>query len=107
LSGFKVDETQLQKGLVNLKSIVETIPVTIFEHHALRDELWRQKTENVFVAAKAHRHQILTAAEYVGEENSFLESRRKELYKEYPPSEEFKKWAKVDSRELSRVKPPI
>jgi predicted metallo-beta-lactamase superfamily hydrolase len=107
LGAFKVDEAQLQKGLSNLKAIVQSVPVTIVEHHALRDELWRQKTQPIFAAAEDTGHQVLTASEFVGEENLFLESRRKELYSENPPSEEFKKWTKLDPRELSHVKPPI
>jgi predicted metallo-beta-lactamase superfamily hydrolase len=107
LGAFKVDEAQLQKGLSNLKAIVQAVPVTMMEHHALRDEQWRQKTQPIFAAAKAAGHQVLTASEFAGEENLFLESRRKELYAEDPPSDEFKKWTKLDSRELSHVKPPI
>jgi predicted metallo-beta-lactamase superfamily hydrolase len=42
LGGFRVDEAQLQEGLGNLTSLVETVPLTILEHHALRDEAWRQ-----------------------------------------------------------------
>ena len=106
LGAFKVDEIQLQKGLSNLKTIVQAIPATILEHHALRDEQWRQKTETIFAAANAAGHRVLTAAEFAGEENLFLESRRKELYVEYPPSAEFKKWTKLESKELGRVKPP-
>ena len=107
LGGLKVDELQLQKALRNLRIVVEAVPVTIIEHHALRDEQWRQKTDIVFEAAKAAGHQLLTAAEFVGKENFFLESRRRTLYSENPPSEEFKKWARLESRELSRVKPPL
>jgi len=107
LGAFKVDEAQLQKGLSNLKAIVQAVPVTIMEHHALRDDQWRQKTQPIFAAAEDTEHQVLTASEFAGEKNLFLESKRKELYSEDPPSEEFKKWTKLDSRELGHFKPPI
>ena len=107
LGGFKVDEAQLRRGVENLKNIIRATPVTILEHHALRDELWRQRTEPLFEAAAEAGHQLVTAAEYSGRENVFLESKRKQLYKDYPPSEEFKKWTKIGTQELSRVKPPV
>jgi len=107
LDNSKVDESQIQTGLLNLKSIVKVVPITIMEHHALRDALWQQKIEPIFEVAKSSGNSVLTAAEFVGKENLFLESRRKELYEKDPPSEEFKKWAKLSSSELSRVRPPI
>jgi uncharacterized protein len=107
LGGFKVDEAQLQRGVENLKSIIRTTPVTILEHHALRDEMWRQRTESLFETAADAGHRLVTAAEYSGKDNVFLESKRKHLYKDYPPSEEFKKWTKLESRELNRTKPPV
>ncbi len=107
LGGFKVNEAQLQKGLTNLRSLDEAIPTTILEHHALRDEQWRHKTSQIFEAAEKSGNRVMTAAEHMGLENTFLESHRKELYLENPPSEEFRKWAKLDSREISQVKPPI
>jgi predicted metallo-beta-lactamase superfamily hydrolase len=42
LGGFKVAEAQLQLGLKNLVAVVETAPLTILEHHALRGEPWNQ-----------------------------------------------------------------
>src|SRR3972149_11085449 len=92
LAGFKVPEAQLQLGLNNLLSVVENMPLTILEHHALRDEQWQQRTEQVY--AKAHKagHSVMTAAEFAGGTNLFLESRRKQLYVENPPLKEFVKW---------------
>ncbi len=107
LGGFKVDDRQLDMGLRNLRRFVEDIPITIVEHHILRDEQWRQKVKLIVEAATIAKHKVVTAAEYAGKENSFLESRRRELYLEHPPSEEFKKWARLDSKEISHAKPPI
>jgi uncharacterized protein len=107
LGGFKVEEAQLRRGVENLRSIIREMPVTILEHHALRDEMWKRRSEPLFEAASEAGHQLVTGAEYAGRENVFLESKRKQLYKDYPPSEEFKKWTKLGTNELSRVKPPI
>jgi predicted metallo-beta-lactamase superfamily hydrolase len=107
LSGFKVDEAQLRLGLRNLIAVVESVPLTILEHHALRDESWQRRTRQVYDAAFESGHKILTAAEFAGQENNFLESKRKKLYVENPPSREFEKWMRKGLAKKSRVKPPI
>jgi len=107
LGAYRVDESQLQKGLANLKAIVQAVPITIVEHHALRNEQWRQEMEPILTLAERGGHKVLTAANFVGVQNLFLESVRKELYAENPPSEDFRKWSRLESQELSRFKPPI
>ncbi len=107
LGSFKVDEAQLQLGLKNLVSVIETVPLTILEHHALRDEQWQQRTEQVYAAAVKAGHSVVTAAEFAGEKNTFLESKRKRLYLENPPSKEFEKWMREGLTAKSRAKPPI
>jgi predicted metallo-beta-lactamase superfamily hydrolase len=107
LGGFKVDEAQLQIGLRNLVSVVESVPLTILEHHALRDETWQQRIKQVYDAALKAGHSVMTAAEFAGQENAFLESRRKKLYTDYPPSKEFEKWMHEGLTAKSTTKPPI
>lgn len=106
LGGFRVEMAQLEQGLRNLEQIVEEVPLVILEHHALRDEAWRPKMEAVFQKASRSGHRILTAAEYVGKENLFLESKRKQLYLDQPPSAEFKMWMKT-LNDKKIAKPPI
>jgi predicted metallo-beta-lactamase superfamily hydrolase len=107
LGGFKVAEAQLQLGLKNLVAVVETVPLTILEHHALRDESWQQRTKQVYDTAVETGHKVMTGAEFVGHENNFLESKRKMLYAENPPSKEFKRWMRESLTEKSHTKPPI
>jgi uncharacterized protein len=106
LGGFRVEISQLEQGLKNLERIVEAVPSVILEHHALRDESWRPKMDKVFQKAYQSGHIILTAADYAGKENLFLESRRKQLYRDHPPSDEFKQWIKT-LNEKKIAKPPI
>jgi predicted metallo-beta-lactamase superfamily hydrolase len=106
LGGFKVAEAQLQIGLKHLTSLVKTVPLTILEHHALRDEAWQQKTNQVFDVAADEGNRVMTAAEFAGETNNFLESKRKTLYVENPPSKEFEDWTR-HGLEKSHIKPPI
>jgi len=106
LGGFRVEYAQLERGLSNLENIVEVVPVVVLEHHALRDEDWRSKMDRVFSKADEKGHTIQTAAEYAGGENNFLEFKRKQLYCDQPPSEEFKAWIKtLNNRAIA--KPPI
>ena len=107
LSGFKVAESKLQVGLKNLAEVVEAVPLTILEHHALRDESWRQRTKQVYAKAAEVGHKVMTAAEFVGQKNSLLESKRKRLYIEEPPSKEFEKWMREGLTEKSSTKPPM
>jgi len=107
LGGFKVDEAQLRLGLKNLTEVVESVPLTILEHHILRGESWQQRTKQVYDTADATGHEVMTAAEFAGQENNFLESQRKMLYVENPPSKEFETWMREGLKEKGHAKPPI
>jgi predicted metallo-beta-lactamase superfamily hydrolase len=106
LAGFRVEQAQIEHALRNLEHIVEAVPTVILEHHTLRDEFWRSKMETVFQKAQDFGHVIVTAAEYAGKENQFLEPKRQQLYKDYPPSEEFLRWTKTLSNQKIE-KPPL
>jgi len=106
LEGSKVESVQIEQGLHNLERIAEATPIVIVEHHILRDEAWRQKLDSVYHSASDAGHIVMTAAEYAGEENVILESRRKQLYLDAPPSDDFNKWMKTLNRE-NVAKPPL
>jgi predicted metallo-beta-lactamase superfamily hydrolase len=107
LARFKVDEDQINVGLSNLEEIVKAVSCVILEHHILRDEDWREKTQNVFEAAQKAGCKIVTAAEFLGKEDALLEASRKKLFIENQPSREFDKWAHESLKTKSQVKPPI
>ncbi|MGZ4850350.1 MAG: MBL fold metallo-hydrolase [Candidatus Bathyarchaeia archaeon] len=106
LEGCRVDVRQLEQGLKNMQKIVESVPMVIFDHHALRDESWQQRISVVYQQASKSGHSITTAAEYSDNENLFLESKREKLYRDYPPSSEFKEWMKT-LKNQKVAKPPI
>ena len=106
LEGTRVETGQLEQALRNLEQIAASVPVTIVEHHALRDEAWKSKLSGVFEGASAAGHSVVTAAEFAGEENVFLESRRRQLYREAAPSDEFMRWTKTLSSQKI-AKPPL
>jgi len=106
LGGVRVEFSILEQGLRNLERIVEATPIVVLEHHALRDEHWRSKLESVFLKAEQAGHVILTAAEYAGSENNFLEFKRKQLYINQPPTSEFEVWMKtLNNKQIT--KPPL
>ena len=107
LGGFRVSEAQLQLGLKNLMNVVEAVPITILEHHALRDEQWWQRIEQVYAGALNAAHSVMTAAEFTSEKNKFLESKRRQLYLDIPPSKEFEKWMREGLTKKSSAKPPM
>jgi predicted metallo-beta-lactamase superfamily hydrolase len=107
LAGFRVNGELTKAGLENLGKIVEFVPCTILEHHILRDERWREKAEEVFRRAQKAGNSVLTAAEFLGRENIFLEARRKTLYAEHPPSKDFEKWARQSVDVRKKTKPPV
>ncbi|MFW6117449.1 MAG: MBL fold metallo-hydrolase [Thermoproteota archaeon] len=107
LSGFRVKEKNIQRGLKNLERIASMTPKTILEHHILRDREWRRKTRRVFEKAGETGHQVLTAAEYMGKRNLFLESQRRRLFHDKPPSKEFKRWMRKKRADKMKIKPPL
>ncbi len=107
LGSFKVDEASLLQGVRNLTSLAESVPLLILEHHALRDADWHDRVRHVYEVAVGAGNVVKTAAEYAGLENVFLESGRKQLYQEMPPSAEFQRWRNQNSMEMSLHKPPV
>jgi len=107
LEGFRVKEEHIETGMQNLKTLVENVPTTILEHHLLRDENWRSRSQPIFDAATKAGHKVLTAAEYSGTKNNLLESRRRQLFETEPPSSDFMKWLKLPLQKRKLQKPPI
>ena len=107
LSSLKVDEAQLHIGLRNLTSIVRAVPVTIVDHHALRDNSWQERMRKVNDEAARSDHALITAAEFSKKKSLFLESHRKQLYLENPPSKEFEEWMRDGARKRNSPKPPL
>ncbi|MGD0451727.1 MAG: hypothetical protein ABSA79_11825, partial [Candidatus Bathyarchaeia archaeon] len=66
----------------------------------------KQKAVSIYQKAQVMDHGVMTAAEYIGNENFLLESKRKQLYLDFPPSDEFARWMKtLNNKKIA--KPPI
>jgi len=107
LSGFRVKKEHIEDGLTNLEKIVENVPLVILDHHILRDKDWREKTKSIFKKAHDYGHQILTAAEFLGRKNLFLEAERKQRFADEPPSKEFRKWMQKTRKAKRHTRPPV
>ncbi len=105
LADYKVERRSIERGLQNLAKLVEAIPTVIVDHHLLRDEVWKCASKHVFEAARSHGNRLLTAAEYLGKENTLLEAQRRAFYEADPPSSAFMTWARL-SRETQRTRMP-
>jgi hypothetical protein len=107
LAGFRVADNEINDSLGHLKRLVAVVPTVILEHHLLRAEDWRQQCKAVFEAAKETGHIVLSAAEFLGEEENLLEAKRKQLFDLEPPREGFKRWTKISLEARKLVKPPV
>ena len=107
LSGFRVPEKSIRQGLSNLERLVRVIPTTILGHHLLRDLKWREWCSPVIKSALEKGNSIITASEFIGLPTQLLEARRRLLYDEEPPEDEFIKWTKLPYEKRKLTKPPI
>lgn len=103
----RVRKEHIQKGMKNLEVIVKKVPITILEHHILREEKWQKSVEPLSKIASETGHRIVTAAEFLGEENNLLESRRKLIFTVDPPNNEFEKWMRLPLSKRKLTRPPI
>jgi len=106
LSGL-VKQEDVQQGIQNLELLTQRVPLTILDHHLLRDEEWRQVSQPVIDSASNAGHWVITAAEFLKRQNNLLECQRKELFEVEPPDSEFERWMKLPSLKRKQIKPPI
>ncbi len=106
LSGL-VKEESIRQGMMNLEKIVQKVPTVILEHHLLREEHWRTTARAVLKAAHQAQHSVFTAADYLKQKNTLLESQRKQLFEKEPPNPDFEKWMRSPLPKRKQTPPPI
>ena len=99
LAGIKVEASAVEAGLDNLSALAKRVAVVV-SHHLLRDAGWRERLRSRGVA------RVATYAQLAGVEERLLESMRRELHSERPPSPEFTRWLER-YRKGVREPPPI
>jgi predicted metallo-beta-lactamase superfamily hydrolase len=81
-AGYKVSQKSVEKGLDNLKKVIENKVANkiVVDHHILRDINYKEILKDHYRLAKENGVSLLTAAEFMGYEIQQLEARRKELW---------------------------
>ncbi|MEO0115345.1 MAG: hypothetical protein ABIK93_07695 [candidate division WOR-3 bacterium] len=79
---YRFRPEDLARSIKNIIRIINETKVNklILDHHFLRDLNYKKYLEEIF-ATNLGNTEILTAAEFAGQENDLLEARRQELYK--------------------------
>jgi predicted metallo-beta-lactamase superfamily hydrolase len=106
LKGYRVTEQQIKHSLENLTILTAKIPITILDHHILRDSKWQDHTKRIIESAQNLGNIVVTAAEYIGRKNQLLEAKREQFFKTSPPDPSFLKWASSDANRRAK-KPPL
>lgn len=107
LADFRMDRESIDLAMDNLTALAKRVPTIILDHHVLRDEKWESFIKPIITTALSVNHEIFTAAEFLGNEDSLLEAKRKSLYANEPPSIEFIKWSKIPVNQRKLTLPPI
>lgn len=107
LSGSKVKNKEVEKGLSSMKVLAMSINTILVCHHLLRDASWKEHLQPAIEIAENLGNKILTPAEFISKHNNLLEAKRKELYERKPPSEEYIRWLNLPKSERIRIPPPI
>ncbi len=107
LADFRMDRKSIDLAMDNLTALAKRVPTIILDHHVLRDEKWESFVKPIIATALSVNHEIFTAAEFLGDEDSLLEAMRRSLYVNKPPSMEFIKWSKIPVSQRKLIPPPI
>jgi len=107
LADFRVERQLIEKGKKNLTKLATEIPTVIVDHHLLRDEAWRDFSKDVFKTAQINGNRVVTAAEFLSQENQLLESKRRQLYEDEPPTAKFLKWTRLSREKRRTIQPPL
>ncbi|MBN1456127.1 MAG: MBL fold metallo-hydrolase [Methanomicrobia archaeon] len=80
--GFRYSQQSLACSIEHINRIIAETSVRniLIEHHFMRDLNYKERIAEVYECAARNNVNVMTAAEYLGQEVDMLEARRKELY---------------------------
>jgi hypothetical protein len=107
LTGYRICQQSIERAQRNLMNLSKLIPTLIIDHHLLRGQDWLSFMQPLDTAAKAEAHHVSTAAEYCHQRVQPLESERRKLYEEDPPSTEFLNWCHRPKDQRRITPPPV
>jgi predicted metallo-beta-lactamase superfamily hydrolase len=90
-----------------LRFLTDRIPMTIIDHHLLRDTNWHKWLGPIQQSTSEKGNQIMTVAEVLGQPYNQLEANRETLYQNHPPSSTYEAWLKQINKSRSRIRPPL
>ncbi len=105
LSDSMVKIELINRGRENLMKLSEKVPTSILDHHLLRSPDWKTFVDPVLRRARSRGNIVQSAANYNGLPERLLECRRRDLYREEPPSSEFMAWTRLPD-DRRRLEPP-
>jgi hypothetical protein len=78
LFGYMVNRINLQRSIDNMIAIIRNIKakLIIYDHHLLRDHLYKKRVAEVYKEAKRYKKKVITAAEWLGKEPLILKLTR-------------------------------
>lgn len=82
--GYRLSLKDFKHGQDNVMKVIEkcrNLKKIIYDHHLLRDIKYKERIKPVLEKANKKKIKILTAAEFLGKKNLFLEAWRKEISK--------------------------
>ncbi len=78
---YRLSEKNLNKSIENMKKIIDNIRAEkiVYDHHLVRDLNYKERIKPLTKYARENDKKIITAGDYIGEENKLLEAKREEL----------------------------
>ena len=79
--GWRMKLESFERSLNHLKKFIShsSVKKVVVDHHIVRDLYYKEKMENIYRFAHSIRKEVVTAAEFIGLNNFFLEAWRKEI----------------------------
>jgi len=103
----KVSKQEIQSALYCLSNLAVSIPTIVVDHHNMCGGNWKEWSKPVLNVCNDYGNTLLSMAELAGKEEQCFESNRKELYLDYPPSDEFLNWTHASEEYKVQNMPPI
>lgn len=103
----QVSKHEIQSALYCLSNLAVSIPRLVVDHHNMRGGNWSEWIKPVRSVCEESGNTLLSIAELAGQEEKCLESKRKQLYQDEPPSEEFLNWTHASEEYKVQNTPPL
>ena len=103
----QVSSQDIQSALFCLSNLAISIPNLIVDHHNMRGGNWSEWIKPVLNISNESGNSLLSMAKLAGKEEQCLESWRRQLYEDHPPSEEFLNWAHASEEYKVQNTPPL